>query len=159
MADRPGWLGGTYGFTDDVAERNPRREDVGDGPHRHPVPPQIPQRDGHRGDEPAVEHPAGAEQIEELARARLVLVEFDDEEQQLRARERADDDPDAEVHHPVRIEAARDGIVAMMEGRFPGKIVIFPQISGLPLTSIADMKATYPDLAAKLDPGEFAGVE
>ena len=42
----------------------------------------------------------------------------------------------------------------MMEGRFPGKIVIFPQISGLPLTSIADMKATYPDLAAKLDPGD-----
>ena len=52
------------------------------------------------------------------------------------------------------IEAARDGIVAMMEGRFPGKIVIFPQISGLPLTSIADIKATYPDLAAKLDPGD-----
>jgi threonine dehydrogenase-like Zn-dependent dehydrogenase len=52
------------------------------------------------------------------------------------------------------IEAARDGIVAMIEGRFPGKIVIFPQISGLPLTSIADMEATYPDLAAKLDPGD-----
>jgi len=52
------------------------------------------------------------------------------------------------------IEAARDGIVAMMEGRFPGKIVIFPQISGLPLTSIADLKATYPDVAAKLAPGD-----
>jgi threonine dehydrogenase-like Zn-dependent dehydrogenase len=53
------------------------------------------------------------------------------------------------------IEAARDGIVAMMEGRFPGKIVIFPQISGLPLTSIADFKAAYPDLAAKLAPGDI----
>src|SRR6266542_755294 len=52
------------------------------------------------------------------------------------------------------IEAARDGIVAMMEGRFPGKIVIFPQISGLPLTSIADLKTTYPDVAAKLAPGD-----
>jgi L-sorbose 1-phosphate reductase len=53
------------------------------------------------------------------------------------------------------MEAARDGIVAMMEGRFPGKIVIFPQISGLPLTSIADIKTAYPDLAAKLGPGEI----
>jgi len=53
------------------------------------------------------------------------------------------------------IEAARDGIVAMMEGRFPGKIVIFPQISGLPLTSIADLKATCPDVAAKLAPGDI----
>ena len=52
------------------------------------------------------------------------------------------------------IEAARDGIVAMMEGRFPGKIVIFPQISGLPLTSIADFKARYPELGAMLAPGD-----
>src|SRR5262245_13626749 len=52
------------------------------------------------------------------------------------------------------IEAARDGIVAMIEGRFPGKIVIFPQISGLPLTSLADFKARYPDLASKLAPGD-----
>ncbi len=52
------------------------------------------------------------------------------------------------------IEAARDGIRAMIEGRYPGKIVIFPQISGVPLVSIAELKETYPDVAAKLGPGD-----
>jgi threonine dehydrogenase-like Zn-dependent dehydrogenase len=53
------------------------------------------------------------------------------------------------------MEAARDGIRAMMEGRYPGKIVIFPQISGLPLISLAELKAEYPDLAAKLGPNDL----
>ncbi len=52
------------------------------------------------------------------------------------------------------IEAAQDGIRAMMEGRYPGKIVILPQISGLPLMSIHELKATYPDVAAQLGPGD-----
>ncbi|HEU5103514.1 MAG TPA: hypothetical protein VFU22_31070, partial [Roseiflexaceae bacterium] len=53
------------------------------------------------------------------------------------------------------MEAARDGIRAMMEGRYPGKIVIFPQISGLPLMSLAELKAEYPDIAAKLGPNDM----
>jgi hypothetical protein len=52
------------------------------------------------------------------------------------------------------MEAARDGIRAMMEGRHPGKIVIFPQISGLPLMSLAELRAEYPEVAAKLGPGD-----
>jgi threonine dehydrogenase-like Zn-dependent dehydrogenase len=51
------------------------------------------------------------------------------------------------------MEAARDGLRAMIEGRYPGKIVIFPQVSGLPLMSIVELQATYPDVAAKLGPG------
>jgi threonine dehydrogenase-like Zn-dependent dehydrogenase len=53
------------------------------------------------------------------------------------------------------MEAARDGIRAMMEGRYPGKIVIFPQISGLPLMSLAEFKAEYPDVASKLGPNDL----
>ena len=52
------------------------------------------------------------------------------------------------------IEAARDGIRAMMEGRYAGKVVIFPQVSGLPLVGIAELKEQYPDIAAKLGPGD-----
>lgn len=48
------------------------------------------------------------------------------------------------------IEAARDGVEAMMEGRYAGKIVIFPQISGLPLMSLAELKEAYPAIAATL---------
>lgn len=52
------------------------------------------------------------------------------------------------------IEAARDGVAAMMEGRYPGKVVIFPQISGLPLTGIDELKEKLPEVAQKLAPGD-----
>ena len=53
------------------------------------------------------------------------------------------------------IEAARDGIQAMMEGRFAGKIVIFPQITGLPLTGVTELKEAYPEVAAELKAGQI----
>lgn len=51
------------------------------------------------------------------------------------------------------IEAARDGLQAMIDGRFPGKIVIFPQLRGLPLTSLEDLATGDPDIAARLGDG------
>jgi threonine dehydrogenase-like Zn-dependent dehydrogenase len=51
------------------------------------------------------------------------------------------------------IEAARDGLQAMIDGRFPGKIVIFPQLTGLSLTSLEDLAAGDPELAARLGEG------
>jgi len=51
------------------------------------------------------------------------------------------------------IEAARDGLQAMIDGRFPGKIVIFPQLRGLPLTSLEDLAADDGELAASLGEG------
>lgn len=53
------------------------------------------------------------------------------------------------------IEAARDGVEAMMEGRYPGKIVIFPQISGLPLMGISELKERYPAIAPHLGPRDL----
>lgn len=52
------------------------------------------------------------------------------------------------------LEAARDGVEAMMEGRYPGKVVIFPQLEGLPLTAVAELKENLPDVAARLASGE-----
>ncbi|WP_420642098.1 alcohol dehydrogenase catalytic domain-containing protein [Candidatus Leptofilum sp.] len=52
------------------------------------------------------------------------------------------------------MEAARDGVEAMMEGRYPGKVVIFPQISGLPLMSLTELKEKYPNIAEKLGEGD-----
>ena len=51
------------------------------------------------------------------------------------------------------MEAAPDGLRALMEGRFAGKIVIFPQLSNLPLTDVADLAATDPELGAALGAG------
>ena len=52
------------------------------------------------------------------------------------------------------MNAAQDGIEAMMDGRFPGKIVIFPQIPNLPLLGLDELSAELPDVAAKLGEGE-----
>lgn len=52
------------------------------------------------------------------------------------------------------MEAAHDGLRDMMSGRFPGKIVIFPQITGLPLTGLDEIKSVVPELADCLGPGD-----
>ena len=48
------------------------------------------------------------------------------------------------------IEAGRDGIQAVMEGRFAGKVLIFPQVSGVPLTGLDELEGVAPDVAAEL---------
>jgi threonine dehydrogenase-like Zn-dependent dehydrogenase len=51
------------------------------------------------------------------------------------------------------LEAAREGVAAMMDGRYPGKVVIFPQFSGLPLLGLDALSDHYPSVAEKLAPG------
>ena len=51
------------------------------------------------------------------------------------------------------IEAAHDGIQAMMDGRYAGKVVIFPQLNNLPLMSIGELAERYPAIGAQLAPG------
>jgi threonine dehydrogenase-like Zn-dependent dehydrogenase len=51
------------------------------------------------------------------------------------------------------IEAVKDGLGAVLEARFPGKTVIYPQITGLPLTAVPDLKDSLPEVAALLAPG------
>ena len=51
------------------------------------------------------------------------------------------------------MEAAQEGVEAMMEGRYPGKIVIFPQIHDLPLLGLDELAEHLPDVAAKMGPG------
>ncbi|MDI6828195.1 MAG: zinc-binding dehydrogenase, partial [Armatimonadota bacterium] len=53
------------------------------------------------------------------------------------------------------IEASWDGMLATKEGRFPGKIIIYPQISGLELVAVADLKSRLPNVYAKLTDGIF----
>jgi threonine dehydrogenase-like Zn-dependent dehydrogenase len=51
------------------------------------------------------------------------------------------------------IESAQEGIRAVSESRYPGKVVIFPQLSGLPLTDVTELGAKYPEIGAGLAPG------
>lgn len=49
------------------------------------------------------------------------------------------------------IEAAQEALHALVEGRFPGKIVIFPHLRGLPLTPLTALAERDPEAAAALD--------
>jgi len=52
------------------------------------------------------------------------------------------------------LSAARDGMQALIDATYPGKVVIFPNIKELPLTSLADLIDVLPDVYAKLGHGE-----
>jgi hypothetical protein len=53
------------------------------------------------------------------------------------------------------MRAAREGIAAVKEGRFPGKTLIFPLIPDLPLTPLPELKNIYPTVYEKLKDGQF----
>ncbi|HEU0291092.1 MAG TPA: alcohol dehydrogenase catalytic domain-containing protein [Anaerolineales bacterium] len=48
------------------------------------------------------------------------------------------------------METAADAIQSVMDSRYPGKVVIFPQIHDLPLTSLKELPDRLPEVAAKL---------
>jgi L-sorbose 1-phosphate reductase len=49
------------------------------------------------------------------------------------------------------MDAAQDALQALMDGRFPGKIVIFPALRDLPLTALPDLAVAEPEVGAALD--------
>jgi hypothetical protein len=49
------------------------------------------------------------------------------------------------------IEAVPDALQALMDGRFPGKIVIFPELRDLPLTPLPELARAQPDVGRALD--------
>ena len=53
------------------------------------------------------------------------------------------------------MQVAREGIQAVIEGRFAGKIIIFPQFNDLPLIGLDELHETEPEIAAKLEPGNM----
>jgi threonine dehydrogenase-like Zn-dependent dehydrogenase len=51
------------------------------------------------------------------------------------------------------LEAAKDGLKAVKEAVYPGKVVIFPHIKELPVTPLSELKAKLPTVHAKLKNG------
>ena len=62
--------------------------------------------------------------------------------------------PDLSVAAIGGMNFAREGLIALMKGRYPGKIIIFPQIEDLPLMSLSELKIKIPEVGAKLGPGD-----
>lgn len=52
------------------------------------------------------------------------------------------------------MRAAKDGLQALVEGRYSGKVLIFPQIHDLPLMGLDELKDTLPGVAEKLGAGD-----
>ena len=48
------------------------------------------------------------------------------------------------------LETAAEAIESVIEGKYPGKVVIFPQIHNLPLMGLKELKERLPQVAAKL---------
>jgi threonine dehydrogenase-like Zn-dependent dehydrogenase len=58
------------------------------------------------------------------------------------------------------LEGVAEGLRAVADGRFPGKVVIFPNLSQpLPLTTLAELKERLPGVYARLGEGESWTVE
>ncbi len=53
------------------------------------------------------------------------------------------------------MNAVRDGLAAVKEGRFPGKTVIFPQFPDLPLLELTELEDSFPTVHARLKDGMF----
>ena len=52
------------------------------------------------------------------------------------------------------MEAAQDSVRAMMEGDYAGKVVVFPQITGVPLMGLSELQEKLPKVAQHLGPGD-----
>ena len=50
--------------------------------------------------------------------------------------------------------AAKDGLQALIDGSYSGKVLIFPQIHDLPLMGLPELTERLPDVAEKLGPGD-----
>jgi hypothetical protein len=57
------------------------------------------------------------------------------------------------------LDAARDGLQAVQDAAFPGKVVIYPHIKELPLTAVPNLKDVLPSVYAKLRDGREWTVE
>lgn len=53
------------------------------------------------------------------------------------------------------LDALKDGLEAVRDGRFPGKTVILPHVADLPLTALADLKNVRPAAYQKLRDGRY----
>jgi threonine dehydrogenase-like Zn-dependent dehydrogenase len=67
--------------------------------------------------------------------------------------------PNRSVAAVGSLSAARDGLQALRDTVYPGKVVIYPQIKEMPLTAVPDLKDVLPTVYARLEKGREWTVE
>ena len=76
--------------------------------------------------------------------------DIEDLEQTLRLAEEGRLDTNASVAAICGIDGAKEGLQAVIDARYTGKVVIYPQVEGLGLVGIDEMSSTLPQVAEKL---------
>jgi hypothetical protein len=84
---------------------------------------------------------------------------IEDLREMLRQAESGELSPNRSVAAVGSLSAARDGLQAVKDTTFPGKVVIFPHIKEMPLTALPDLKDRLPSVYAKLKDGREWTVE
>jgi hypothetical protein len=67
--------------------------------------------------------------------------------------------PNRSVAAVGSLDAAHDGLQAVQDTVFPGKVVIYPHIKEMPLTSLPDLEELLPSVYAKLKDGREWTIE
>ncbi len=78
---------------------------------------------------------------------------IDDLKSMLHKTETGELSPNRSVAAIAGLNGAKEGIVAMRDTVYPGKIVVFPQLTDLELTALPDLKDVLPGVYAKLKNG------
>jgi threonine dehydrogenase-like Zn-dependent dehydrogenase len=78
---------------------------------------------------------------------------IDDLEYTLRKAERGELRPNGSVAAVAGIEGVWEGMRAVAEGHFPGKVVVYPQVEGLELTPLHELHHVLPHVAEKMADG------
>ncbi|GFP35221.1 L-sorbose 1-phosphate reductase [Candidatus Hakubella thermalkaliphila] len=73
----------------------------------------------------------------------------------LRKTEKGTISPNSSVAAIAGMDSVIDGLKAVKEGRFPGKVVVFPQIKELELTPLPELKEKLPRVYEKLEEGQM----
>ncbi len=77
-----------------------------------------------------------------------------DQQQVVDLATRGDLSPGSIVGAVGGMRAAKDGLQALVDARYSGKVLIFPQIHDLPLMGLEELKEKLPEVAEKLGPGD-----
>ncbi len=80
---------------------------------------------------------------------------IDDQQQVVDLADRGELSPGSIVGAIGGMRAAKDGIQALIEGRYSGKVIIFPQIHDMPLMGLNELKEKLPEVAEKLASGDL----
>lgn len=53
------------------------------------------------------------------------------------------------------MDAARDGLRSVMDSQYAGKVILFPQLAGLPLTPLSELRQARPGIARAFENGDI----